>query len=136
MNFLLKSYLPASVACLVLLLVHIDALSVGHSHHNKRQQSSMNAPMLTLDVEPHAGIQPSHSQTQAVPDYYFPVDAGLFNFTCTIKHPNYFKMIITRERVLNSTNTFLPIFKWKPFWVPSLKILKLVMPPKKKLVLF
>lgn len=80
----------------------VSSLAVGHYHHNKRQSINQQ-PMLTLDVEPHAGILPTHAQTAAVPDYYFPVDAGLFNFTCTIKHPSYFnKLVITRERLLNS----------------------------------
>lgn len=75
--------------------------AVGHSHHNKRQ-SMKSTPMLTLDVEPHAGILPTHPQAP-VPEYLFPVDAGLFNFTCTIKHPGFFnKLVITRERLLNN----------------------------------
>lgn len=75
---------------------------VGHYHHNKRQQPSL-VPTLTLDVEPHHGIEPSHAHPLATPDYYFPVDAGLFNFTCTIKHPSFkFKLTMTREQIFNS----------------------------------
>ena len=106
MNLSSSYVLAGTTLCLVAILL-INApiacgLAVGHSHHNKRQ-SIKSTPMLTLDVEPHAGIQPTHPQTSAIPEYFFPVDAGLFNFTCTIKHPGFFnKLVITRERLLNS----------------------------------
>jgi len=109
-SFSLRNLLVTTIACLIIMMMNTQtasSIAVGHYHHNKRQ-SINQPPMLTLDVEPHAGILPTHAPTAAVPDYYFPVDAGLFNFTCTIKHPSYFnKLVITRERLLNSESIFL-----------------------------
>jgi hypothetical protein len=88
----------------------VESLAVGHYHHNKRNQPQLT-PTLTLDVEPHPGIVPSHVHPTAVPDYYFPVDAGLFNFTCTIKHPSYkYKLTITREQIFNSNSNRFFVF--------------------------
>lgn len=102
-TFISHGYLFAFVFIL-LNLNKAYGLAVGLNQQFKRQ-SANNLPMLTLDVEPHAGVLPSHAQTSttAVPDYYFPIGAGLFNFTCTIKHPSYFdKLVITRERLLSN----------------------------------
>lgn len=97
----------------------VESLAVGHYHHNKRNQPQLT-PTLTLDVEPHPGIVPSHVHPTAVPDYYFPVDAGLFNFTCTIKHPSYkYKLTITREQIFNS-NLFGKIKKKNFFLINNL----------------
>lgn len=93
----------ASLILVILIkLSESVSLIVGHSHHNKRQQPQL-IPTLTLDVEPHHGIEPSTSHAAAITDYYFPVGAGLFNFTCTIKHPSFkYKLTITKEQVFNS----------------------------------
>ena len=78
------------------------AAIVGHSHHNKRHQPGLS-PMLILDVEPHTGAHTTNQHTAPIPEYYFPIDSGLLNFTCTIKHPSYkYKLTITRETIPNS----------------------------------
>jgi hypothetical protein len=101
--------LALSIVLYAIVLFQVESspasFMVGHSHHNKRQQPS-NTPQLILNVEsePHHGIEPSQIQRPSPPDFYFPVTASLFNFTCTIKHPQYrYKLIITREQTRKST---------------------------------
>lgn len=91
-----------SKSILFLLIGHMmerayAASYMAHSHHNKRQQPA-KTPQLTLNVEPHHGIEPHHSHPSVVRDFYFPLGASLFNFTCTIKHPSHrYRLLITRE---------------------------------------
>jgi len=94
----MQSYVRIAATLLIIATVMIErreAASMGHSHHVKRQQP--NLPQLTLTVEPLHGVEPpSHIP---IPDYHFPVDSGLFNFTCTIKHPQHrYKLSISREQ--------------------------------------
>ena len=101
----MQSYVRIAATLLIIATVVIDrreAAAMGHSHHVKRQQP--NLPQLTLTVEPLHGVEPpSHIP---IPDYHFPVDSGLFNFTCTIKHPQHrYKLSISREQTKLSTTT-------------------------------
>jgi hypothetical protein len=94
----MQSYVRIAATLLIIATVMIErreAAAMGHSHHVKRQQP--NLPQLTLTVEPLHGVEPpSHIP---IPDYHFPVDSGLFNFTCTIKHPQHrYKLSISKEQ--------------------------------------
>jgi hypothetical protein len=107
-QYILSRSVVAMIAC-ALVLVFVDvkcAAGVGHSHHMKRQQQSL-VPQLTLDVEPHHGIEPTNLHTP-VPEYHFSQDSNLlFNFTCTIKHPSYkYKLTMTKEQVFHSRLLF------------------------------
>ena len=78
------------------------SMLAGHYHHNKRQQSALS-PTLTLDVEPHPGLVHSYANHTPITEYYFPVDSGVLNFTCTIKHPSFkYKLTMVREQLFNS----------------------------------
>lgn len=92
-------FLLAAAALIVLAsqLGVSAAAMIGHSHHVKRQQPNM--PQLTLNVEPSHGIEPTHAPAAQPPDYHFPVESSLFNFTCTIKHPQHrYKLSIIKEQ--------------------------------------
>lgn len=77
----------------IILICNVDCIK----YLNKRNQQ---VPQLTLDVIPHQGVAPSSGIDESTPDYYFPVDSGLLNFTCTIKHPQQrYRMRIIKEQL-------------------------------------
>lgn len=104
-NYSKTVYVFAVSVALLMLFVEECAgksLLVGHYHHNKRQMKRLN-PQLTLDVEPHPGLTQAFANHTPVTEYYFPIDSGRFNFTCTIKHPSFrYKLTITREQIFNN----------------------------------
>lgn len=86
-----------------------EAKSIDSIHDHsivKRQTVPPLTPTLTVDV----GSQPPILPFPEVDEFYFPVNANLFNFTCMIKNPSYrYKMKITREQEFNNGSKNGPI---------------------------
>jgi hypothetical protein len=101
-HFMIATTLVYAILALASHQATAMSMLAGHYHHNKRQQSGLS-PTLTLDVEPHPGLTHSYVNHTPITEYYFPVDSGILNFTCTIKHPSFkYKLTMVREQVFNS----------------------------------
>lgn len=90
--------------------------SIEHSIQKRQDNKKMVptlTPTLTVDIGPQS--PPMIPFQEDVSEYYFPVNATLFNFTCVIKHPSYrYKMKVTREQEYNNGSKNGPISLFSP----------------------
>lgn len=79
----------------ILFLIGVST-SINARLLKKRQHSFI----LTLDVNPNQGIEPTQTHSsKLISDYYFPIDSPILNITCTVMNPSFkSRLSITKEQ--------------------------------------